>query len=327
MNEAVAAAIADGGGSVDLGVALTALKDLVPAANKVPIFTGPTTADLVTINPYTQGLLANNSAAAWRSSLNLAVGSTVQAWDIVLDILSTLTLTTDTIPYFTDSGHGDTAAFTALGRDLLGAVSQASAQTAIGVRVGTQVQAYSDNLKAIAGLTTAPDKLSYWTGEGDAGITDLTGWARSWLALPDTAAAASLLNAQTKYAALDFIGTLGAAKGRILAFTDSALGALNVGTDGKIIVADSSAPVGLSWQEPSAELFNLGTMADQNSNDVDITGGSITGIEALEVGSLSTDTISATGGSLSGVSITGLPAPVNDQDAATKKFVIDSIGA
>lgn len=326
VNDAIAAAVG-GGGTVDLGATLEAIQALTPSANEFVYFTSATEAATATINPFSRGLLANSSAAAWRTSLNLAVGSTVQAWDLVLDILSSLSPATDTIPYFTDSGHGDTTAFTALGRDIVGAADQASLQAAMGLGIGTQVQAYGDNLEAIRTLPTSADTLAYWTGTGDAALTDLTPWARSWLAVADAGTAAGILGAQTHYSVLDWFGTLEPNVGDLIVGTAAGLNVLPGGAFGKILVADPAAGGGMDWQTPSAALFGLGDMANQNASAVNIAGGTISGLSSMTAGTVITSDIEATGGNISGVTITGLPNPTDPSDAATKQFVEDSIGA
>jgi hypothetical protein len=76
----------------------------------------------------------------------------------------------------------------AVGDGGTGSTSAGDARTALGLAIGTNVQAYDAGLLSIAGLTTASNKMIYTTGSDTYAVTALTAAARGLLDDADQAA-------------------------------------------------------------------------------------------------------------------------------------------
>ncbi len=116
--------------------------------------------------------------------------------DPTLLALAGLTGAADRLPYFNGADTATLATFTAFARTLLDDVDAAAARTTLGA------QASDATLTALAGLTTAADRLPYFTGVDTSAVTIFTSFARTLLDDADATAALGTLGAQAADATL-----------------------------------------------------------------------------------------------------------------------------
>ena len=113
--------------------------------------------------------------------------------DADLTAIAALTSAADKVPYATGAGTWALADFTAAGRTIAGAANAGAQRTALELVPGTDVQAYSANLGAVAGVTSAADKLFYFTGSGTGAVTDFSSTGRTLVGGANAAAMQSTL--------------------------------------------------------------------------------------------------------------------------------------
>lgn len=124
-------------------------------------------------------VLASGSTAGCLSSSDWSTFNSKQDGDAELSAIAGLTSAADKLPYFTGSGAAALTDFTSFARTFLAAGSSALARIAMGLQIGVDVQGYDAELAALGGLTSAADKIPYFTGSGAASTADFTSFGRT----------------------------------------------------------------------------------------------------------------------------------------------------
>jgi hypothetical protein len=121
---------------------LTSIAGLTTAADKMIYTTALDTYAVTDLTAAGRALLDDADAAAQRTTLGLAIGTNVQAYDAGLQSISGLTTAANKMIYTTASDTYAVTDLTAAGRALLDDADAAAQRTTLGLVIGTDVQAY-----------------------------------------------------------------------------------------------------------------------------------------------------------------------------------------
>lgn len=168
---------------------LDAFAALTSGADLLAYYTGTHLMATTALTPAARTVIDDTSTSAMRTTLGLAIGSSVQAWDADLDAIAALSSAADKLLYATGPQAWALTTFTAFARTLVDDVDAAAMKTTLGLTIGTNVQAFDADLSAIAALSSAADKIAYATGAQTWALADFTSFARTLV--DDTTAAAA----------------------------------------------------------------------------------------------------------------------------------------
>lgn len=136
---------------------LSAIAGLTSAADKAPYFTGSGTAALMDVTSFARSILDDASEATFKATVNLEIGTDVQAYDAGLASIAGLTTAADRMIYTTASDTYAVATLTSFVRTLLDDADAATFLTTLGLTgITTAWGTYSPTLAVGSGaLTTA----------------------------------------------------------------------------------------------------------------------------------------------------------------------------
>jgi len=180
--------------AAELSAALASyLTTAAAAAGYQPLDSDLTAIAALSTTSFGRALLTLADAAAARSSIGVdAAGTAASAVSAHESDTTNVHGITDTSTLYRSGGTD-----VAVADGGTGASTAANARTNLGLVIGTDVQAYDAELAAIAALTSAANKVPYFTGSGTAALADFSAAGRALVDDADAAAQRTTLGLGT----------------------------------------------------------------------------------------------------------------------------------
>jgi hypothetical protein len=158
--------------------ALEALKALTPAADKLPYYTGATTAATTTITSLARTLLDDTTQAAMLTTIG------AQPLDATLTALAGVTTATNKLPYFSGVDTVTVTDLTAFGRSLIDDADATTARATLGLGTAATLDAVTSLTDSTAGRVVKVGFYGLGDVAGNNSVTDFNalqecGWARA----------------------------------------------------------------------------------------------------------------------------------------------------
>jgi hypothetical protein len=169
--------------------------------NTLPTMSGGTSGKYLTNNGASANwstsapLIPSNNLSDVSSPATARSNLSAQAAHGNLTALAGLSLVADRLPYANGAGTMALTNLTSAARNLLDDPDVSTMQATLGLTPGTNVQAYDAELNALSQLTSAADRLPYFTGAGTAALATFTSFGRNLVDDVDAATARGTLGA------------------------------------------------------------------------------------------------------------------------------------